>query len=497
MKTRFRVPVMAVTSFIAAILGGFQPAPAQPADSDGATTGSTGETPPPTSQPAMPSLIQKLPNYLGDWSSREHLTGDWGGERTRLAEQGILFDLDVTQVTQGNAHGGKSTNNAFRYSGSVDYRFKLDTARMGLWPGGLLTLHGETKIGDNINPKVGSLGAPNFQGLLPVPDEPGTTTLSEFYFMQALSEQFVLLAGKVDGTSLVDQNAFAGNQRTQFMNVGLRVNPVLFCATPYTTMAAGAVWLPTKWLQVVTAVTDNDPDGAATKTGFNTAFHGRDWTTVVQEFEFKLKLFDKPGHQRFGWFWTSRDFIDFGGDPRLPLPGRVQNLGLLPRRIGRLPSLPKPPRWLRSIRLGDTVLSADGPSKRPDDWGLYYNFDQYLYTEPGDSTQGFGLFGRFGWSTGESNPIEEFYSIGLGGKGSIPHRDRDTWGLGYYALNMSDDLPPALGVDAEHGAELFYSVEVTPWLHITPSLQVIVDPGAGFQDRDVAVVYGLRAQMSF
>ena len=42
---------------------------------------------------------------------------------------------------------------------------------------------------------------------------------------------------------------------------------------------------------------------------------------------------------------------------------------------------------------------------------------------------------------------------------------------------------------------MFYNIEVTPWLHITPDLQVIIDPG-GSSDNDPAIVYGLRAQMS-
>ncbi|UCG34072.1 MAG: hypothetical protein JSU68_05435, partial [Phycisphaerales bacterium] len=136
---------------IVAVLGcsGLAKAQSDPASGEEATA---------TTQPAgMPSLIQELPDYGGDLWHRKYLTGDWGGARTELAEQGVLFELDFTQLLQGNAHGGRDTNNAFRYSGSLDYYLKLDTARMGLWPGGLLTLHGETKIGDNVNPKVGSL----------------------------------------------------------------------------------------------------------------------------------------------------------------------------------------------------------------------------------------------------------------------------------------------------------------------------------------------------
>ncbi len=451
----------------------------------------------PTTQPSstpqtptsMPSLIQTLPDYSGDLWHRQYLTGNWWGARQKLAENGVLFQFDLTHLLQGNAHGGKDTTNAFRYSGALEYKLTLDTARMKLWPGGLIVLKGETQIGDNVNPKVGSLLAPNYQGLFPVPGDPGMTTLSEFYIMQALSDQLMVVAGKMDLTALGDQNAFASNQRTQFMNTGLRVNPVLFPSAPYTTMSAGIVLLPTKWLQVSSLIADNDPDGAATRTGFNTAFHGRDWYTAMQEFDLTIKPFGQTGHQRFGWFWTSRDVPELGGDDRIQFP---QAIG--PRLIAwRLL-----PRWARYLRVGNTVYSVTHPETSPDTWGLYYNFDQFLYTEPDDPNQGIGVFGRFGYG-GRPNIFQSFYSLGISGTGSIPTRDRDTWGIGYYFADISDRINPAFNLNSEQGVELYYNIEITPWLHITPDLQVIVYPGGNTGDgsRDPAIVYGLRAQISF
>lgn len=452
---------------------------------DGASTAAT-QPAEPTAETPVQSIIQTLPDYSGDLAHRKYMTGDWGGVRKELADKGLLFQLDLTQLIQGNAHGGKDTNNAFRYSGNADYYFRLDTARAGLWPGGLLTLHGETKIADNVNPKVGSLLAPNYPGLLSVPGEPGVTTLSEFYFMQALSEKFVLVAGKIDLTSMGDQNAFASNHRTQFMNVGLRVNPVLFYSAPYTAMAGGVVLMPTKWLQVSTLVADNDPDGAATTTGFNTAFHGRDWYSVMQEYDFTIKPFDKTGHQRIGWFWTSRDFPELGGDDRIQAP-RIIGPRLISRRLL--------PRWARALRFGSQVYGLTDLDTTADTWGLYYNFDQMLFTEAGDPEQGVGVFGRFGYGA-EPNIMEQFYSLGLSGKGSLPERDRDTWGVGYYHADLKDAGIPVLGLNSEQGVEVFYNIEITPWCHLTPDLQVIVDPGGGSR-RDVALVYGLRMQMTF
>lgn len=135
-----------------------------------------------------------------------------------------------------------------------------------------------------------------------------------------------------------------------------------------------------------------------------------------------------------------------------------------------------------------------GLDSRPDDWMMYYNFDQYLYTKADDPVQGFGLFGRFGFSTGEANPFEQFYSIGMGGKGLVPSY-RDTYGVGYFLENLSNDLPAALNTSDEQGIEVFYNIEIMPWLHITPDLQVIVRPGGGFRDRETAIVCGVRTQI--
>ncbi len=69
--------------------------------------------------------------------------------------------------------------------------------------------------------------------------------------------------------------------------------------------------------------------------------------------------------------------------------------------------------------------------------------------------------------------------------------------MGYSYTRFSDiPLTDILGINNAQTVEVFYNIEVTPWLHITPDLQVLINPG-GVDDRDVAVVYGLRMQMTF
>ena len=100
--------------------------------------GGRQDTPPATaSHKEAKKLFSPFPvtHYSGgDVWTRSHLTGDWNGRRTELAEQGLTLDIDVTQIFQVNARGGKSTNNGFAYSGSADYNLTLDTARLGWWP---------------------------------------------------------------------------------------------------------------------------------------------------------------------------------------------------------------------------------------------------------------------------------------------------------------------------------------------------------------------------
>jgi porin len=153
-----------------------------------------------TSQPAPPPFFRL--DYSGDFWTSPGLTGDWGGARTKLANKGISFNVEMLNYVQGNAHGGKSTNDAFRYGGSTDYFLQLDTGRMGLWPGGYFKVRGETRWGEGVTKQVGAIAPPDFDALLPLPGESGITSLTEYYMMQFLSEKFAVIAGQVDLTRL-------------------------------------------------------------------------------------------------------------------------------------------------------------------------------------------------------------------------------------------------------------------------------------------------------
>jgi len=125
-----------------------------------------------------------------------------------------------------------------------------------------------------------------------------------------------------------------------------------------------------------------------------------------------------------------------------------------------------------------------------------YNFDQALYVSPEAPERKWGVFGTFGIADDNPSAIDWFASAGISGASPIHGRQRDTFGIGYYYVGVSEPLkdlaPRLLPLKDEQGVELYYNVAVTPWCQITPDLQVI----APFRERaDASLLFGLRAKM--
>ncbi|MGB5748672.1 MAG: carbohydrate porin [Desulfobacterales bacterium] len=86
----------------------------------------------------------------------------------------------------------------------------------------------------------------------------------------------------------------------------------------------------------------------------------------------------------------------------------------------------------------------------------------------------------------------------MGGRGVIPSRENDRYGLGFFAMFESNDLKdqPILGdvLDNELGMEAFYNIALTPWLQLTPSVQYI-PPGVDRSNH--STILATRLQVDF
>jgi hypothetical protein len=88
-----------------------------------------------------------------------------------------------------------------------------------------------------------------------------------------------------------------------------------------------------------------------------------------------------------------------------------------------------------------------------------YSFDRYFWQPDDDPTHGIGLFFGFGATDGNPNPIQYAFIAGIGGKGVVPGRPDDSFGLGFACTQFSADFVPllrqrlGLGLDHEDAIE--------------------------------------------
>jgi porin len=372
--------------------------------------------------------------YSGDFLTRSTLTGDWGGARNELAAKGVTFDASLTQIEQGVVSGGK--NGSWEYGGRGDLTGNFDTEKLGLWPGGFATIELEGNWSDSVNGKTGALVPANSNQLFPLPTG-DNVALPNLTFAQFLSHYGGAVVGKFDTMSGKTNEFASGKGDTQFFNLAFNIDPVAL-VVPYSPLGAGAILLPTA-----------DPDEAilnflvlsATGKASTTGFDELNGAIFMGSGRVRTGLFGLAGHQFVGALYSNKQYTSI------------------------------------DQRLGFVIENRD-LAERDGTWCVFYNFDQFLYETDKEKGRGIGVFGRFGASEGNPNPVQYFYSAGVGSKGLIRGRELDQFGLGYYYSSVNN---PTLQrpfftqsfLRDEWGFEAYYNIALTPWLLLTPDVQVV------------------------
>lgn len=375
--------------------------------------------------------------------------------RKEWEQSGFVLQNNLTQFYFGNTSGGVERD--FRYAGHGDYLANFDFGKLIGKQGAFLKLRAEHRFGETINDAAGVVLPPTIAGDLPVLDSTNIY-LTNCLFTQALSESFVLYAGKLD-TLDGDMNSFAhGRGIRQFSNGAFVVNPIALRTIPYSTLGTGMAFLMEgePWL-IFNVLNATD----TTRTvGLDQLFN--DGVALASEMRIPTNFFGKPGHQLIAGTWNSREFTSLDQDPRILFP----NVPI---------------------------------AKQSGSWSLYWNCDQYLVTDSSNPKRGWGYFGRAGIADQGTNPLGYFLSGGIGGSSPFETRQRDSFGVGYYYAATSNQVAPFINAifgnfaDGQ-GVEMFYNIATGKRLTITPDLQVLVPSR---EEIDTALLVGLRANYNF
>ena len=417
--------------------------------------------------PAGPEGMVPVPEYGGCWYRRPKLTGNWCGVRQRWADKGIFLDFDWTQVAQGVVDGGRDER--WAHVTNLDLRATFDLMRLCVVPGAVVSFRAQSRFGETVNGDSGLILPVHTYGYFPYTealDEDVPVAVTELNWLQMVSENLGFLVGKI--TTMTVENEFAsGEGRTQFMNFQLIFPAVFAQVAPYSTLAAGVVWMPSPSLTVSSLVL-NTADSSTT-TGFGDFDDGQTW-------------------------WTSAT-CTWGACSR---PGGV-TVGAAYAFNGEF------------ARIGGLTLDPSGGvslDTKNSSWAAFATGWQYLLLmeparaiDPTDGRQdlrGLGVFAVLGTGDDDTNPVQWAVAGGLSGRGLIPGRCDDTMGVGYYYNHLGDPIAGSrlgrLLEDQTQGVEAYYTVALAASIGLTLDAQWAQSAIQRIED---ALILGVRLNVDF
>ncbi len=413
---------------------------------------------------APAAKAQSFDTSLYQWLNQKTMTGDWGGLRTSLVDDGIKFrgsyNNEFADVMSGGERQGNGESQQFAYGVDVDL-------------GKLVGLNG-TIFHLTFNSRQGRSASADFIGnKLAVQENYGageTTRITEVSVEQALDGNFVSLKGGFYPMG----NDFAGTSLLcDFQNVG-------FCAHPQN-LPNSSGWSdnPTgKWggrvkfnispvLYTEAGVYDVNPTYGQPGNGLKMSTNGSTGALIVLEtgYTTALGMAQLPGHYKIGAYYDTSEVKDAA------IPGQFDN--------GR--------------------------------YGMYVLVDQMLCSFDGTPKRGLVALGQFSTSDRRTAVFKQTIGAELIALGPFDVRPSDFIDIGYlraginertinaeYAKLAAENINEGGLSQGENLIEVGYGLAATPWLTIQPNLQYVINPGAfAYKHYPNAWVFGLKTDVIF
>ena len=382
----------------------------------------------------------------GEESERSTLTGDWGGERSILADHGITLDPRYTAFYQGLASGTGDTG--YEYGGKIDALIAMNTSKMGFWDDGRFFMHLEYSHGDAPANLGGAIFSVNTALYWPV-DTPNELVATSLNYTHKLGDRGTIAVGKFNPVDVYESHPFYGGWGVdRFSNIVLAAPP------------SGLI--PVVFMGVLGTI-ETEP---AT------------WTYIIADPN------DRTNDYFPGDLFSDGVFMAANATRSTALAGRRTTYGIT---------------GLYSTAEGadySTIGGAVGTSNKSGSWNVNIQFTHNIRESEEVSNAAWGFYLKAGVADGNPNYVESSLVVGVGGQPLFLGRPQDSFGIGAYYYNLSDvlqdELNPVLtNFHDESAIEVFYSWAVKPWLKIGANIQYI-NPARG--DYEHALVPSLRIQ---
>ena len=414
--------------------------------------------------PADPPLTVSFGQALENWLTQPTMTGDWGGLRTRLIQDGFTFRASYIGEYAYNFSGGKRIGGD--YAQQLAFGVDVDMGKVAGLTGGTFHL--------SFNAREGRNATTDYVG--------NKIDVSEIYGygnnfrLAEMSYQQVLF------NKLLDIKAGFVVMGDDFGRTGILCDfeNDAFCAHPVSlpTNSGWSDYPAGKWggrvrlnlpddIYAEAGVFEVNPTYSSFYNGFKLGLAGASGTLFPLEFSKTVKLGPDamPGHYKIGGYYDTSHAPD----------------------------------------VTNSSISYGGR------FGGYILADQMVWSfEPG-TDRGLIVVANATVSDKRTSTIPTYYTAALVAQGPFSARPHDFIAIGYVrdtvnskviakenALLESEGLQnPELEL-GENIVELAYGLQATPWMTLHPNVQYIGNPGAfSFKHTPNAWVFGIHVGLTF
>lgn len=412
-------------------------------------------------------------------------TGDWGGVRSELLEQGVDVIVGYVGEAATNVHGGYNHDRTARYTAQWALGTHLDLQKLLGWNDAEFQLLVTERNGNNLsNERVSDPRAPQLSSVQEVWGRGQTWRLTQMWYRQKFFN------------SALDLKFGRVGVNEDFASFPCDFQSLSFCSAPIGNVA-GDIWysgpvsqwggrvrynLDEHWAVQVGAYEQN-PSYLETGNGFKLSGSGTKGALVPVEVIWKPLVGKEalPGEYRLGYYHSSASANDLYDD----------------------------------VNANPQVLTGQAPKSHSSKHGAWIIGQQQLTVHNGDASRGLSVFASLTVHDKATSGIESFQNIGAVYKGPFDARPKDDIGVGIARLKVNDDVtkrqrlindstgisdyddPQYVPVQhSEYNIELNYGVHVTNWLTVRPNVQYVRNPG-GVYEVDNAWVAGVKLQASF
>jgi porin len=399
------------------------------------------------------------------------LTGEWGGLRTDLRDDGIDVTGGYTSEAATNVSGGTSKDAT--ETAQLTLGVKADTEKLFGLQGGTFQMTLTHRRGHNLTQTAG------LDTLLQTQEVYGrgqTVRLTEFWYQQDLGAGLDIKAGRLPTGG--DFSSFPCNH----MNGSFCGAPIgniggdFWYNWPVSQWAARLRFQHNNWYVMAGAYEVNprnlDNDFVLGH------FHGATGVLAPVEFGVHTRMGSGglPGlYQVGGWYSSDNaDDVLLGTDRRPAILASSERL----QRSGRYGGF-----MLLQQQLTGTA-SSDDPGKAP------------------QTTHGLTAFVTVTQADRNTARIDNQITAGLRYLGLVPGRPQDSLQLAAARTHVNGraslldvlQVPGADRAGSEYAIEFDYGLQVTPWLNVQPNVEYIVNPGA--LDRTDVVTLGVKTAIT-